>query len=137
MKLYKRPIIRLIAVLGVMLSAAICAAQNRPERVQADQLELTQQAELYTRVRLFDFDERKLGNYEDTPLHWSQLHHRHCWAPARRALPLYNIDPADIPWQYRADNLAPLEAAREARNTTETPQNPAQPPPRRIIHICA
>ena len=29
--------------------------------------------ELYTRVRLFDFDEQKLGNFEETPMHWVQL----------------------------------------------------------------
>ncbi len=33
----------------------------------------TEQAELYRLVKHFDFDEQKLGNYEDTPMHWVQL----------------------------------------------------------------
>ena len=67
---------RAAVVLSMAFQVALCAAQSQStprEFEPSDQLSLAQQAELYTRVRLFDFDERKLGNYEDTPLHWSQL----------------------------------------------------------------
>lgn len=64
-----------IALFGVVLATPAAAAQAAAAPPVADtggHPRLSAQAELHTRVKYFDFDERKLGNYEDTPMHWVQ-----------------------------------------------------------------
>lgn len=71
-----RLIITGLALLGVGLTAPTAPAQLGDTALdeQDERLRIgTAGAELYTRVRLFDFDERKLGNFEETPMHWVQL----------------------------------------------------------------
>lgn len=60
-----RPIIS--ALLVASLASATCA-QTAP-RLPDDLAE----THLYREVRQFDFNERPLGNFEDTPMHWSKL----------------------------------------------------------------
>ena len=52
-------------------------------------------------------------------------------------LPLYNSDSSGIRWQDWGDNLTSLKAARQTRNSPETPEKIAYLPLRRFIHICA
>jgi hypothetical protein len=60
-----RPIITLLAI-ALPVSASL--AQSPPRL--PDDLARTH---LYRQVKLFDFDERPLGNFEDTPMHWTKL----------------------------------------------------------------
>lgn len=53
------------AALGVLLGVAGARAQELPEAQT--------QGELYRKVKVFDFDERPLGNWEDTPMYWRRL----------------------------------------------------------------
>jgi hypothetical protein len=71
-----RLIISLASSLCVVLAASPGAAQvAEPSSSTQDvpRAAVTERAELYRLVKHFDFDERKLGNYEDTPAHWVQL----------------------------------------------------------------
>mgnify|MGYP005838161747 FL=1 len=57
------------AVFCAMAGSAVPRAtgQGDENAVNADQ------PELYRKVKVFDFDERPLGNFEDTPMHWRRL----------------------------------------------------------------
>lgn len=59
-----------ISLLGL---AAVAAAQELPARPGASPDQPARDGELYRLVKRFDFDERKLGNYEDVPMHWERL----------------------------------------------------------------
>ncbi len=72
---HTRLIKNVLALLCALPFVSVSVAQTRTPPVAGDFASrpiLSEQAELYTRVKHFDFDERKLGNYEDTPMHWIQ-----------------------------------------------------------------
>ena len=72
---YARLIKNGLPLLCALPFVSVSVAQTRTPPVAGDSASrpiLSEQAELYTRVKHFDFDERKLGNYEDTPMHWIQ-----------------------------------------------------------------
>ncbi len=64
---------------GLVAAALLCCAAPAAGQLayralgQQPQSDAAEARELYRVVAHFDFDERKLGNYEDTPLHWIQL----------------------------------------------------------------
>ncbi len=62
----------LLCLLPVVSIAVAQSAESPFDGNNADRPVLSEQVELYTQVKYFDFDERKLGNYEETPLHWVQ-----------------------------------------------------------------
>ena len=70
-----RLIITGLAFLGALFAAPRAASQPAAtvEQPPLPPLGGVDQAELYRLVKHFDFDEREQGNYEDTPMHWSQL----------------------------------------------------------------
>lgn len=66
----------IIAGLAAVCCAQLAAAQvSGPPADATDvpQLDGAHHPEFYRLVKRFDFDERALGNYEDTPLYWTQL----------------------------------------------------------------
>lgn len=67
---------RLITTVFLLSAVATAAGQTERSAGGAGVLARTtglQDGEFYRLVRQFDFDERPLGNYEDTPMHWVRL----------------------------------------------------------------
>lgn len=113
---HERLIITGMNALCVLLSGSPAGAQPTPALTgESDTpgLLTVEQAELYRLVKHFDFDERRLGNYQDTPMHWVQL--RGEGLPAlyangrfdddvgRRAAPSFRLDIAtgNVAYEYR------------------------------------
>ncbi len=66
---------RALAAAGLSLAALVCRAAE-PQAATAPSAPAATDAapaDAYQRVKVFDFDERPLGNYEDTPMHWTRL----------------------------------------------------------------
>ena len=103
--MHDRPINVAIIFLFSMLFLSASSAQNDIPSVQAssdgDQAAL-ETATIHNRVKYFDFDERKLGYYEDVPMHWEQL--RGPGLPAMYAKGQFDMEVGhDAPPSFRLD----------------------------------
>ena len=67
--------IRAPAVLRWTLAAAalFAVAAGAGDGLSPPAVSASEQADLHRLVKVFDFNERPLGNYEDTPMYWTRF----------------------------------------------------------------